>query len=76
MNSNGYFSYTLLGEEQIFQNYFSPKFLRTFFEVREINTDFAKKNNYIYIYIYILKCVIVNFAFKHGSNIFCMENVL
>ena len=51
-----------------FHNYFSPKFLKTSFEVREINTDFAKEN--IYIYICCLKCVIVNFAFKHVSNIF------
>ena len=53
-----------------FHNYFSPKFLSTSFKVREINIDFAKENNYIYIYICCLKCVIFNFVFKHGSNIF------
>ena len=64
----------MLGEKQIFQNYFSPRFLRTSFEVREININFIKENLYIYIYIYIyiccLKCIIVIFAFMHRSNIF------
>ena len=58
-------------KSKFFQDYFSSKFLRTSFEVREINTDFVKENNFLYICC--LKGVIVIFVFKHASDIFLYE---
>ena len=57
------------------QNTSFPRFLSPTSSKKKINADCIKENNFLFIYY--LKHVKFYFIFSmHGSNIFCMKNMV
>ena len=56
----------MLGEEYILQAKFFKK-IQYFFQVKEINVDFVKGNNFFFI-LYFEMCKNIIFIFMYGLN--------